>query len=159
MSAESKIRIVIALTESSPVPELWRVAMRIMEEAPADVVALYFEDDKWRRAASLPFTREVSRTGRVSDFSLTRAEEIHRKAIERVQEIVARLAAEAEIPSAFEVLPESDVALVRKFVGSRNVLVAASQISKRPIYFELNKLDCRILLVEARDEDSSQNQD
>ena len=155
MSADSKSRIVIALTESSPVPELWRVAMRIMEEAPADVVTIYFEDDKWRRVASLPFTREVSRTGRVSGFSVTRAEEIRREAIERAQEIVARLAAEAEIPSAFEVLPESDIALVRKFVGTRNVLVAASHISERPIYFELNKLDCRILLVEAREDDSS----
>ena len=159
MPAKTKSRIVIALTESSSVPELWRVAMRVVEESPADVVTLYFEDDKWRRAASLPFTREVSHTGRVTDFSVTRAEEIHREAIERAQEIISRLAAEAEIPSAFEVLPESDVALVRKFVGTRNTLVAASHISERPIYFELNKLDCRILLVESREEDSSDEQD
>ena len=159
MPPESKSRIVIALTESSPVPELWCVAMRIVEEAPAEVVTLYFEDDKWRRAASLPFTCEVSRTGRVTDFSLTRAEEIHREAIERAQRIIARLAAEADIPSEFAVLAESDIALVRKLVGSRNVLVAASHISERPIYFELNKLNCRILLVESREENSSDDQD
>jgi hypothetical protein len=159
MPTESKIRIVIALTEASPVPELWRVAMRVVEEAPAEIVTLYFEDDKWRRAASLPFTREISRTGRVSDFSVRRAEEIHREAIARARSLVAQLADEAEVSSDFEVLPESDATLIRKFLGSQNVLVAASHISQRPIYVELTKLDCRILLVEAHEEGDSPDAD
>ena len=155
MPTESLNRIVIALTEASPVPELWRVAMRIVQEGPAEIVTLYFEDDTWRRAASLPFTREVSRTGRVSDFSLRRAEEIHRETIARAREMVARLANEAKVSSEFEVLQESDAALVRNFLRSRNVLVAASHISERPIFVELTKLDCRILLVDALEEDDT----
>ena len=155
MPTESRNRIVIALTEASPVPELWRVAMRIVQEGPAEIVTLYFEDDAWRRAASLPFTREVSRTGRVSDFSLRRAEEIHRETIARARDMVARLANEAKVSSEFEVLQESDAALVRNFLRSRNVLVAASHISERPIFVELTKLDCRILLVDALEEDDT----
>jgi hypothetical protein len=159
MATESKSRIVIALTESSPVPELWRAAMRVIQQAPAEIVTLYFEDDKWRRAASLSFTREISRTGRVTDFSLRRAEEVHRDAIARVRRIVARLAEEAEVSSEFEVLPEADVSLVRRFLGRRNVLVAPSHFSQRPLYVELTKLDCRILLVEAREENESREAD
>lgn len=159
MPTESKDRIVIALTDASPVPELWRVAMRMVEEAPADIVTLYFEDDKWRLAASLPFTREVSHTGGVSDFNLRRAEEIHREAIARMRRLVAELADQAEVNSTFAVLPESDAALVRKYLGSRNVLVAAAHISERPIYVEFTKLDCRILLVEACEENDSSEPD
>jgi hypothetical protein len=155
MSAETRNRILIALTETSPVPDLWRVAMRVVQEGPAEIVTLYLEDDTWRRAASLPFTREVSRTGKVSDFSLTRAEEIHRETINRARELVARLAAEAEVSSEFEVLQESDAGLVHNFLRSRDVLVAASQISERPIYVELTKLDCRILLVDVLEEDDT----
>ena len=159
MPDESKSRIVIAVTEASPVLELWRAAMRVIEEAPGDVLTLYFEDDKWRRAASLPFTREISRTGAVTDFSVRRAEEIHREAIARVRRIIARLAEEAEIRSDFEVLRESDASLARKFLGSRNVLVAPSHISQRPFYIELTKLDFRILLVEGHDESDAADPD
>lgn len=155
MPAEAKSRIVIALSDATPVPELWRAAMRIFAESPADVVALYFEDDKWRRAASLPFTREISRTGHVTEFSTGRAEEVHREAIARVREVVTRLAREADVRSEFAVLPETDAALIREFLGSHNVLVMPSQFSQRPIYVELCKLDCRILLVEARAEDAA----
>ena len=151
--AEPKPRIVIAVTEFTPVHVLWRAAMRLLEDSPAELVALFVEEDRWHRVASLPFTREISRTGGVKDFTRRRAEQIHRDAIARMRDAIQTLAKEASIKPSFEVLPESDVAKIRDFVGDRrNVLVAPAFISSRPVYAIFSELDCRILLVEAAEE-------
>lgn len=152
--SDDRIRVVIAVTESSPLPALWRAAMDLMSESPAELVACFVDDDRWRRAASLPFTREVSRvSGAMADFTVQRAEELNREAITRMRQRIEKLASQAELALAFEVLPESDQQRIEELVGtSRNVLIAPSFIRTRPIYTRLNRLDCRIVLIEGTEE-------
>lgn len=154
--AESQRRIVIAVTETTPVQRLWGAAMRVLEDSPGELVTLFVEEDHWRRVASLPFTREVSTTGRVADFTNTRADQIQKEAIDRIREAVRRLAKEARLEPSFEIMPESDVERLRKFLdNSGNVLVAPAFISSRPVYSVLSQLECRILLVEVPEDQGS----
>ena len=148
---DDRLRVVIAVTESSPLSELWRAAMKLMSESPAELVALFFDDDRWRRAASLPFTREISRIGGpVADFTVQRAEQINKEAITRMQHRVEQLASKADLALEFDVLLESNQKRIRELVGTaQNVLIAPSFIKTRPIYAHLTRLDCRILLIEA----------
>lgn len=151
--AKSKRRIVIAVTETTPVQRLWGAAMRVLEDSPGELVTLFVAEDRWRRVASLPFTREISRTGRVADFTHTRAEQIQKDAVARAQEAIRRLAEKASVEPSFEVLPETDVERLRAFLGSSgNVLVAPAFISSRPVYALISQLDCEILLVEVPEE-------
>ena len=83
--AESKRRIVIAVTETTPVQRLWGAAMRVLEDSPGELVTLFVAEDRWRRVASLPFTREISRTGRVADFTHNRAKQIQKDAVARTR--------------------------------------------------------------------------
>jgi len=151
---DDRRRVVIAVTESSPLSALWRAAMDLMSESPAELLALYVDDDRWRRAASLSFTREISRvSGAVADFTVQRAEQLNKEAITRTQRRIEKLAAKADLALAFEVLPESDQKRIKEFVGTgQNVLIAPSFITTRPIYAHLTRLDCRILLIEATEE-------
>ena len=153
-TTENRHRVVIAVTETSPVAALWEAALRLLRKAPADVVALYFEDDRWHRVASLPFTREISRFGGVAaDFTLERARAVSRERATRVQELLLKLAAESDLKPAFEILPETDAARLRELIGSyENVLIAPSFISTRPIFATFAELKCRVELVEAEEE-------
>ena len=158
--ADTPQRIVLAVTETTPVNRLWGAAMRLLEDSPGELVTLYVEEDRWHRVASLPFTREVSRTGRVADFTLSRADQIQKDAIARIRAAVHRLAEEARLESRFEILPESDVERLRKFLDNQaNVLVAPAFISSRPVYSVLSKLECRILLVEVPEEQDQNGED
>jgi hypothetical protein len=149
------LRVVIAVTESSPLSALWSAAMKLMSESPAELVALFVDDDRWRRAASLPFTREISRvSGAMEDFTAQRAEQLNRDAITRTRHRIEQLASKADLALAFEVLPETDQNRIKELVGtSQNVLIAPSFIRTRPIYTHLTRLDCRILLIESAQED------
>jgi hypothetical protein len=128
--------------------------MDLMSESPAELLALYVDDDRWRRAASLTFTREISRvSGAVTDFTVQRAEQLNKEAITRTQRRIEKLAAKADLALAFEVLPESDQNRIKELVGAgQNVLIVPSFITTRPIYAHLTRLDCRILLIEATEE-------
>ena len=42
--AESQRRIVIAVTETTPVQRLWGAAMRVLEDSPGELVTLFVED-------------------------------------------------------------------------------------------------------------------
>jgi hypothetical protein len=134
--SDASRRVVIAITESSPLPELWREAMNLLSESPAELMALFMDDERWRRAASLPFTR----------------------AITRMQQRIEKLAEEAELALAFEVLPESDQKRIEELVGTaQNVLIASSFIKKRPIYTHLTRCDCQILLIEGSHENQAED--
>jgi hypothetical protein len=147
--AESKRRIVIAVTETTPVQRLWGTAMRLLADSPAELVTLFVEEDRWRRVASLPFTQEVSRTGRIANFTRYRAEQIQKDAIARARKMIRRLAEKERVEPSFEVLPETDVDRLRMFLDSSgNVLVAPAFISSWPVYRVLAQFDCTILLVE-----------
>jgi hypothetical protein len=152
---EVKLRVVIAVTETTPVARLWETALRLLKETPAELATLYVQDDRWHRVASLPFTREILRSGGVAvEFTQQRAEQVDRERAARMQEMVRKLAAESNLKPAFEVLSESDAERLREFIGSyENILVAPSFISTRPIFAMLSEMNCRIELVEAEEEE------
>ena len=132
-----------------------QTALRLLQETPAELAALYVEDDRWHRVASLPFTREILRSGGVAvEFTEQRAEQVSRERAARVQDLVRKLAAESKLEAAFEILSESDAERLREFIGGHeNILVAPSFISKRPIFAMLSEMNCRIELVEAEEEE------
>ena len=152
-----KLRIVIAVTETTPVALLWEAALRLLRESRAELAALYVRDDRWHRVASLPFTREILRSGGVAvEFTRQRAEQVSRERAARVREAIRKLAAEAQLEPVFESLDESDTLRLREFIGSReNILVVPSFISTRPIFALLSELNCRIELVEAKEEEGA----
>lgn len=156
MSARSdRTRIAIAVTESSPLDELWRAALEYLADPQAELTALFVCDDRWHRAASLPFTCEISRLGgAIAKFTAVRAEQISNEAAGRARQLMQELATEAGKALGFEILPESDEERIRELVaGARNVLIAPSHIASRPIYAQFQKLDCRIVLIEAKEEE------
>ena len=142
-------RIVIAVTEFAPVQSLWREALQHIRQSRAELLALFLADDQWHRAASLPFTREISRLSGVDmDFTSQRAKEIHKEAVERAQRQLQQLAAEANRKLAFEVLPESDQNKVREIATERpTILIVPSALANRPIFEELEKSGCRVVLI------------
>ena len=151
MSASNdKSRVVIAVTESCSLSTLWRAAVDLASESPAEFIALYVHDDRWRRAASLPFTREVSRaSGSAADFTVQRAEELTKEVIARAQDRIKGLATESDLAPAFAALPESDQNGILDFIGSESaVLVVPAEITTQPIYRQLRRLNCRIVLIE-----------
>ena len=145
----SRRRIIIAVTESSSLSELWRAAMQSLDEAHAEVVALFLHDERWHRAASLPFTREVSRAGGEStDFTAQRAEQLHAETVASLRKKVDELAAEANLKIEFESLPESEISRSRSVTqDTENVLIAPAVLTKHPVVTELKQLNLRILFV------------
>jgi hypothetical protein len=148
-------RIAIAVTESSPVKQLWRAALRYLSNSEAELTALFVADDRWHRAASLPFTCEISRIGgAIANFTAQRAEQVSNEAATRAQRRMEELASEAGLALGFEVLSESDQERVRELVaGAQNILIAPSFMASRSIFAQFEKLDCRIVLIEATEED------
>lgn len=142
-------RVVIAITELAPVQRMWRAALQHLQESRAELLALFLADDQWHRAASLPFTREISRvSGMDADFTSKRASEVHKEAIDRAQRQLRKLAAEADRELAFEVLPESDQNRVRDIVmETQTILIVPPALADRPVFAELQKSGCRIVLI------------
>ncbi len=151
MMSEERVRILIAVTESSPVGELWQAMLR-RRGAAREVIALYITDDRWHRAASLPFTREISRLGVVADFTRQRAEELEREAVIGTERRIKALAAEANLALAFEKLSESNAERLEELTtGEHSILIASQLITREPIYSRISCLDCRIELIETTD--------
>lgn len=146
-------RVVIAITELAPVQTVWREALQYLQESHAELLALFLADDHWHRAASLPFTREISRLSGVDvDFTLQRASEVHKEAIDRAHRQLQKLAAEANRKFAFEVLPENDQDRVRDIVAkteTQTILIVPATLANRPLIAELAKSGCRIVLINA----------
>ncbi len=91
----------------TPLQRIWQEALQLIAESRAEVHALFLEDARWHRAATLPFTREISRlSGSSADFTSRRADDLHREAIERAQAELKALAAEQRHELQFEVLTE-----------------------------------------------------
>ncbi|MDH3533953.1 MAG: hypothetical protein OEO82_13550 [Gammaproteobacteria bacterium] len=150
--SEDRLRVVIAVTETSSVAELWRSVQQTVTGSRAEVLALFLHDERWHRAASLPFTREISRVGgATADFTAQRAEQILADTVSRLQQQMQRLAAEADIKVAFEVLPESDPARARALIDSdecKSVLIVPASLTAHPLLAELTTSDLRVLIVE-----------
>jgi hypothetical protein len=144
-------RVVIAITEFAPLQQMWGEALPFLEESRAELHALFVEDERWHRAASLPFTREISRvSGTHADFTLQRAIEVHKAAVDRVRQHLQQLAAESQKEFAFEVLSASDQERIRELVADGQcIVIAPAVLATQPIIKELQELRCRIVLVGA----------
>jgi hypothetical protein len=149
-STEDRIRIVIAVTDPSEVGGLWQTAMQRLGEKPSELLALFLSDDRWVRAASLPFTREISRIGGVAvDFTPARAERLSRDIVRSVERSIARLAGEARLPFMFRVLSDAQSQEFVDLVGKGNtLLIASSRLAHQPLYTYIEKADWRIELID-----------
>jgi len=143
-------RVVIAITELAPLQQMWGEALQFLEESRAELHALFVEDERWHRAASLPFTREISRvSGMHADFTLKRAIEVHKAAVDRVRQQLQQLAAESQRELAFEVLSVSDQKRVRELAaGGQCIVIAPAVLADQPVIKELQELGCRIVLIQ-----------
>ena len=155
MTNEAPVRILIAFTESSPIAELWQAVLS-RRGAASEIVALYIADDRWHRAASLPFTREVSRLGVVANFTRQRADELKRDAVVGIERRIRGLAADANLALAFEELSETDAGRLEELAaGERSILIAPALITRQPIYTRMTGLGCRIELIETTQGDAA----
>jgi len=145
-------RVVLAVTETSSLQVLWRTAMEQMPSERTELITVFVRDDQWRRAASLPFTEEVSRaSGGSMNFTPERAEEVDRDVVMRTQGRLRQLATDSQIQSAFEILAEHEATRLHEFVRSESdLLIAPSYFKRRPLYSELARLKCRILLIDVK---------
>lgn len=146
-------RIMLAVTEASSLQVLWRTAMEHMSGEGAELITVFVRDDRWRRAASLPFTEEVCRaSGGSANFTLQRADDVDRDAVTSAQGRLQQLATDSRIQSAFEILAEHEATRIHELVRSESdLLIAPSFFKRRPLYSELARLKCRILLVDANE--------
>lgn len=153
--ANDKRRILLAITETSSLPELWRAVIENLQSGADELVTVFVSDDRWHRAASLPFTREVSRVdGGSENFTLQRAQQIDEDTVGQKRRELNELASEADLQYAFEVLPEHDAARLHEFVTfEQDVLIAPSFLKSRPIYAVLTRLKCRIQFVDAEEDE------
>ena len=150
MPSEEPVRVLFAVTESSPLAELWQAVLSRRRSA-SEVVALYIADDRWHRAASLPFTREISRLGGVANFTRQRADELVREAVVGTERRIKALAAEANLALAFEELSESNTERLEELAaGERSIVIAPALIQRQPIYSRMIHLGCRIELIETQ---------
>jgi hypothetical protein len=145
-----KPRIVIVLTETCPVDRLWRAANEAPEAGAAELLALFIDDERWQRIASLPFTREFAMTGGSAEFTAARARRLFAETTARIRQEVDRLARESGRVVAFETLPGSDSERTSRLLGpGRHLLIAGRDIEKLPIYAQLASLEVEIRFVEA----------
>lgn len=151
MTATSeRTRIVLAVPESSRVDRLWAAAEEAIRGIEAELVVLLLSDDRWQRAASLPFTQEISRIGgRYSAFTRQRAQRIASEAIARTQTALSDLAGKARLQCSFCALSESQPDSIHEFVAAGTVFVAPSSIKGLSLYASIEKSGCRIVLVDA----------
>ena len=153
MSREDRPRVIVALTETTSIDTLWRAVSQRIQHPDTELVTVFIADDRWRRAASLPFTREIPRSGGSSaDFSMQRAEQIHKAAVQQAYERMKQLAASAQRQLSFKVLKEPNEQGVREVIGEGvSIIVAPALISKTPIYLHFSQFDCHIELVDGDD--------
>ena len=150
-------RILLAISEENSLHELWQAVTENLTGKEGELVILFVRDDRWRRAASLPFTIEISRVGGArKDFTQTRAEQIDEEAVVQTQDRLQRLAAEAKLRFAFEIVAEDESTRIHELVTSESdLLIAPSFFRWRPIYNEIARLKCRTVLINTQDTDDS----
>ena len=145
-----QLRVLLAVTESSPLDRLWQSLVEHVADASAEVVTVLVSDDSWRRAASLPFTREISRlSGSPAAFTHRRAEEIRAAAAGQARRRLERLAEESKFELVFEVLSEDEDPRVATLVTvTRDILIAPAALEAKPLFAKLARRHRRIVLVE-----------
>ena len=148
------VRLVIAVTEDSSLNELWRGAMRHLQGASAELHGVFLADDRWHQAASLSISCEVSKIGgAITNFTAQRADLIREESIARVRHHMERLASEADLAFAFDVLAESDHARIQELVGGAgSTVVAPALLTRHPVYAQMERLGCRIVIIKEADQ-------
>ena len=143
-------RALLVVTETSPVDKLWRDLLEDLADAQAEVVAVFVSDDRWTRAASLPFTREISRLSGGSEvFTTRRAEQVLGDMVERVRQQVRQLAEDRQMRLVFEILRVQEPNRIREFVRiEHDVLVAPSMLRSWPDFADLARPERRVVLVD-----------
>ena len=107
--ADTLRRVLLAVTETSPIETLWQSLIEAVEGDRAEVVTVFVRDESWRRAASLPFTREISRlSGSQAAFTHRRARQVSLAAAVRVQRQLQQRASETRLKIEFEVVSEQE---------------------------------------------------
>jgi len=146
-------RILLAVTETSPLTRLWSVVAEHFADTRGELITIFISDNRWRRAASLPFTREISRIGRTNvKFTPTRAEQIDKDVVDRTRLQLQRLAEEAKLQFVFEVLRDHQTAQLHDLVSvEHDLLIVPSHLRGWPVYAEFSRLKCQILLVDTED--------
>jgi hypothetical protein len=146
-------RLLIALTEDTPVARLWQVMLEHLRDDPTDVCALFVIDERWHRAASLPGTLEISRvSGAALEFTRERADQLCRAAADRVRRDVERMATESRLRLTFDVLSEISPEKLREFLaGEPDVVIASSHLKLLSAYSVLESLQCHVILVDEQE--------
>ena len=146
----SKRRALLVVTETSPLEKLWRALIEQLADAQAEVVAVYVRDDRWTRAASLPFTREISRlSGGSEAFTVRRAEQVVVDSLQRVQQRIRQLAEDRQMQLVFEILHERETYRIREFVRiEHDILIAPSVLQHWPEFADLARPERRVVLVD-----------
>ena len=143
-------RIVIVVTETCPVAELWHAAISAVQESSGELVAVYFDDERWQRIASLPFTREIPKVGgTAADFTVQRAQQLLAESAARVKEQIDKLAAESGQHISFETLSAADQERAQRLFGAGGHLcITSSSFTRTPLYTELIRLKLDIRIVD-----------
>ncbi len=147
-------RVMLAVTETSPLEKLWQSLVEQLAGARAEVVTVFVSDDTWHRVASLPFTVEISRiSGTRVAFTRRRADQLGEDAAGRVRQRLEQLAAGTDLHLVFEMLLSTESAQVRRLADvERDLLIAPSILEGLPLLAELAHGHRRVLLVEAEDQ-------
>lgn len=147
-------RVLLALTETSPLERLWQSLTEHIPENGVEVVAVFVVDDARRRAASLPFTREISRFGGAQvKFTKARARQVDLHAVLDARQRLEQLAAATKLEVAFRTLADEEPAQVRNLADEEcDILIAPSALEGRPLVIELARRQRSVILVEVDDE-------
>ena len=151
--AQNIRRVMLAVTETSPLEKLWQSLVEHVEGSRAEVVTVFVRDDTWHRVATLPFTVEISRiSGACVAFTQRRAEQLGEDAAGRMRQRLEQLAAETGLRPVFEVLSTTEVSEIRRLVEvERDLLIAPSLLKGMPLLSELANRHRQVLLVEVEE--------
>ncbi len=138
-------RILVVVTDTSTLVEQLHAAKRHATAAPARIVAVFVRDDRLHRAASLSFTREITRVGgTVVDFTMQRAQQLSEESLGRAQRRLRELARQADLQL------EEQRLKVRELLEQATrdaVLIASTSALEWPGLEELLDLDLEVKLV------------
>jgi hypothetical protein len=150
-------RVMLAVTETSPLEVLWQSLVEHVAGSRAEVLTVFVSDDTWRRVASLPFAVEISRiSGTRMAFTQRRAEQLGEDAAGRMRQRLEQLAAGTNLQLVFEVLTTTETGQVRRLVDiERDLLIAPSLLKGMPWLSELAGRHRQVLLVEVDDQSES----
>ena len=147
-------KVMLAVTETSPLEKLWESLVENLAGSHAEVVTVFVRDDTWHRVATLPFTVEISRiSGASVAFTQQRAEQLGEDAAGRMRQRLEQLAAESGLQPVFEVLTTTAVGEVRRLVEIEcDLLIAPSLLKDLPLLSELAGRHRQVLLVEVEEQ-------